>query len=70
MALADELVDCLKLIGIVLGLSPGVLGVSVLAVGNSMPDFFADIGVAKEGHPRMAAAGELMPFALCSAVVY
>lgn len=57
MALADELVDCLKLVGIVLGLSPGVLGVSVLAVGNSMPDFFADIGVAREGHPRMAAAG-------------
>jgi len=57
MALADELVDCLGLIGIILGISAGVLGVTILAMGNSMPDYFADMGVAKRGYPRMAAAG-------------
>jgi len=55
--LANELVDVLVLIGDIAGVSEGVLGVTVLAMGNSLGDLIANVSLARDGQPRMAAAG-------------
>ncbi|KAK7258838.1 hypothetical protein RIF29_24426 [Crotalaria pallida] len=54
---AGELVNCLEAIGILLKLPPAILGLTVLAWGNSVGDLVADVAVAKAGHPAMAMAG-------------
>ncbi|MCJ8747475.1 hypothetical protein PDJAM_G00153920 [Pangasius djambal] len=51
---ASEVVSVLHLLGIVLRLSNTVLGLTLLAWGNSIGDCFADITVARQGYPRMA----------------
>lgn len=55
--LAGELVACLSAIGDISGLPPAVLGLTVLAWGNSVGDLFANIAVAKQGLGEMAMAG-------------
>ncbi|KAG5056114.1 hypothetical protein JHK85_008624 [Glycine max] len=54
---AGELVNCLEAIGVLLELPPALLGLTVLAWGNSVGDLVADVAVAKAGHPAMAMAG-------------
>ncbi|XP_017436076.1 cation/calcium exchanger 5 [Vigna angularis] len=54
---AGELVNCLEAIGTHLKLPPALLGLTVLAWGNSVGDLVADVAVAKAGHPAMAMAG-------------
>ncbi|KAF2478451.1 hypothetical protein BDY17DRAFT_90533 [Neohortaea acidophila] len=54
--IADEIVSILKMLGTVLGISPAILGFTVLAVGNSLDDYFADITISRHGHPVMAFA--------------
>ncbi|KAK7332960.1 hypothetical protein VNO80_29717 [Phaseolus coccineus] len=54
---AGELVNCLEAIGTQLKLPPALLGLTVLAWGNSVGDLVADVAVAKAGHPAMAMAG-------------
>ncbi|XP_027352599.1 cation/calcium exchanger 5 isoform X1 [Abrus precatorius] len=54
---AGELVNCLEALGALLKLSPALLGLTVLAWGNSVGDLVADVAVAKAGHPAMAMAG-------------
>ena len=54
---AGELVNCLEAIGTHLQLPPALLGLTVLAWGNSVGDLVADVAVAKAGHPAMAMAG-------------
>jgi sodium/potassium/calcium exchanger 6 len=54
--IADELVNLLRSVGKILRLSNAVLGLTVLAVGNSVPDLFANISLAKMGLPNMAVA--------------
>ncbi|EFJ22973.1 hypothetical protein SELMODRAFT_104101 [Selaginella moellendorffii] len=54
---ASELLGCLAALGIVLGVSPALLGLTVLAWGNSMGDLVADIAIARAGKPEMAIAG-------------
>nr|KYP71246.1 Cation/calcium exchanger 3 [Cajanus cajan] len=54
---AGELVNCLEAIGTLLKLPPALLGLTVLAWGNSVGDLVADVAVAKAGHPAMAMAG-------------
>lgn len=54
--IADEIVSILKMMGTVLGISPAILGFTVLAVGNSLDDYFADITISRHGHPVMAFA--------------
>ncbi|XP_020526842.1 cation/calcium exchanger 5 isoform X1 [Amborella trichopoda] len=54
---AGELLDCLQAIGIVLKISPSLLGLTVLAWGNSVGDLVADVAVARAGQPAMAVAG-------------
>lgn len=51
---ASEIVSVLHLLGIVLSLSNTVLGLTLLAWGNSIGDCFADITIARQGYPRMA----------------
>ena len=55
-AIANELVAALTFTGSLLGVSPGVLGLTVLAWGNSIGDFVADTSLARAGNPRMGAA--------------
>ena len=54
---AGELMSCLGALGAALGLSQAVLGLTVLAWGNSAGDLVADIAVARAGRPAMAMAG-------------
>ena len=54
--LADELVAALQYLGTALGVSPSILGLTVLAWGNSLGDLIADTALARAGNPRMGAA--------------
>ncbi|KAK7934074.1 hypothetical protein WMY93_004970 [Mugilogobius chulae] len=53
-AAASEVVSLLHMLGVVLTLSNTVLGLTLLAWGNSIGDCFSDITLAKQGYPRMA----------------
>lgn len=53
-AVASEIVSVLHLLGIILHLSNTVLGLTLLAWGNSIGDCFADISIARQGYPKMA----------------
>ncbi|XP_038146014.1 mitochondrial sodium/calcium exchanger protein [Cyprinodon tularosa] len=55
-ATASEVVSLLHMLGVVLSLSNTVLGLTLLAWGNSIGDCFSDITVARQGYPRMAIA--------------
>jgi sodium/potassium/calcium exchanger 6 len=54
---AGELVGCLEALGVLLKLPPALLGLTVLAWGNSIGDLVADVAVARAGQPAMAMAG-------------
>lgn len=54
---AGELLNCLAALGALLKLPPALLGLTVLAWGNSVGDLVADVAVAKAGQPAMAMAG-------------
>jgi sodium/potassium/calcium exchanger 6 len=47
----------LTIIGLIFGLSKGLLGQTVLAWGNSIGDLVSNTVLARNGNPRMAAAG-------------
>ena len=49
----NEIVGLLKAFGVTLNLSDAVLGLTVLAWGNSIGDFVADTATARQGYPRM-----------------
>ncbi|KAM8865785.1 mitochondrial sodium/calcium exchanger protein [Synchiropus picturatus] len=53
-AAATEVVGLLHMLGVVLGLSNTVLGLTLLAWGNSIGDCFSDITIARQGYPQMA----------------
>lgn len=55
--IAGELLNCLAAIGVLLQLPSALLGLTVLAWGNSVGDLVADVAVAKAGQPAMAMAG-------------
>ncbi|CAH2038521.1 unnamed protein product [Thlaspi arvense] len=55
--IAGELLSCLAALGTLLKLPPAILGLTVLAWGNSVGDLVADVAVAKAGRPAMAMAG-------------
>lgn len=48
---------CLVDIGTIYNIAPAYLGLTVLAWGNSMGDFFSNTAVAKQGLGEMAIAG-------------
>ncbi|XP_067329365.1 mitochondrial sodium/calcium exchanger protein [Anolis sagrei] len=51
---ATEVVNILRTLGIVFHLSNTVLGLTLLAWGNSIGDMFSDLTMARQGYPRMA----------------
>ena len=54
---ADELITCLSAVGVILNLPPAFLGLTILAWGNSVGDYFTNTAVAKQGLGAMALAG-------------
>jgi sodium/potassium/calcium exchanger 6 len=52
--IANEVVGVLKALGVILGISDAILGLTIFAVGNSLGDLVADITVANLGYPVMA----------------
>ncbi|KAJ1689029.1 hypothetical protein LUZ63_013184 [Rhynchospora breviuscula] len=55
--IAGELLNCLAAIGTIMDLPPAILGLTVLAWGNSIGDLVADVALAKAGQPEVAIAG-------------
>lgn len=55
-AAATEVVNVLRAVGIVFQLSNTVLGLTLLAWGNSIGDVFSDFTLARQGYARMAFA--------------
>ncbi|KAF7057968.1 hypothetical protein CFC21_065117 [Triticum aestivum] len=55
--MAGELLNCLAAIGVIMDLPPAILGMTVLAWGNSVGDLVADVALAKNGQPTIAIAG-------------
>lgn len=54
MTIVDEVVSILQTLGIILGLSDAILGLTVFAMGNSLGDLVANVTIARMGHPVMA----------------
>ncbi|RCH79066.1 hypothetical protein CU098_003020 [Rhizopus stolonifer] len=52
--IANEVVSVLQAIGMALGVSEAILGLTVFALGNSLGDFVANVTMAKMGYPLMA----------------
>ncbi|KAF1330248.1 Ca2 :cation antiporter, partial [Globisporangium splendens] len=57
MNIADEVLGVLQTLGGLFGISNSVLGVSVLAWGNSIGDLVSNTSIARDGFPTMAFAG-------------
>lgn len=55
--LAGELVACLSAVGGILGIPSSFMGLTILAWGNSVGDYFANVAVAKQGYSEMAVTG-------------
>ena len=51
--IANELVSLLRAFGVMFGLSDAILGLTVLAWGNSIGDLIADTSMARRGAPRV-----------------
>ncbi|EGD75575.1 hypothetical protein PTSG_06644 [Salpingoeca rosetta] len=51
---ANEIVNLLQTLGRMFGISDAILGLTVLAWGNSIGDFVSNMTVARQGYPRMA----------------
>ena len=56
---ANELVNILTTLGIVSQIDLAVLGLTVLAWGNSIGDLVADVGVSKKGYPKMGISAAI-----------
>ncbi|XP_015910820.1 mitochondrial sodium/calcium exchanger protein isoform X2 [Parasteatoda tepidariorum] len=52
--LANEIVAVLQVIGVIFDLSDSILGLTILAWGNSISDFLSNVAVARKNFPRMA----------------
>ncbi|PKY52920.1 hypothetical protein RhiirA4_347462, partial [Rhizophagus irregularis] len=53
---ANEVVGLLQAIGLIMGLSDAIIGLTIFAMGNSLGDFVANITIAKMGFPTMAVS--------------
>ncbi|CAG8543840.1 13007_t:CDS:10 [Ambispora gerdemannii] len=51
---ANEVVGLLQALGLIMGMSDAILGLTIFAMGNSLGDFVANITIAKMGFPMMA----------------
>lgn len=55
--IADELVSLMNALGCIAGIQPFVMGLTILAVGNSISDLIGDVTITKQGYPQMAIGG-------------
>ena len=53
---ASGLVQICVVVGTIFGLKPALLGATVLAWGNSVPDLINNVAMARDGFPSMAVA--------------
>jgi sodium/potassium/calcium exchanger 6 len=53
---ASGLVQICVVVGTIFGLQPALLGATVLAWGNSVPDVINNTAMARDGFPSMAVA--------------
>jgi Ca2+/Na+ antiporter len=51
---AKEVVSIMRAFGIISGMSDSMVGLSILAWGNSVGDLFSNIALAKQGYSNMA----------------
>ena len=54
IVLASEVINLLKTLGLIFGLSDAVLGISVFALGNSLGDLVTNYLMSTMGFPMMA----------------
>ncbi|PVZ98750.1 hypothetical protein BB558_005259 [Smittium angustum] len=52
--ISNEIVGTLQILRVILGISRGLLGLTVLAIGNSIGDLAANLTVSRLGYPIMA----------------
>jgi len=52
--IANDLVELLKTLGHVIGVADSIMGLTVLAWGNSIGDFISNIIIARKGYGQMA----------------
>ncbi|KAF9927980.1 hypothetical protein FBU30_002724 [Linnemannia zychae] len=52
--IANEVVGIMQAVGLILGVSDAILGLTVFAMGNSLGDLVSNITIAKMGFPQMA----------------
>lgn len=55
-SVAKEIVCVMKAIGIISNMSDSMVGLSLLAIGNSVGDLFSNVSLAKQGYQQMAFA--------------
>lgn len=55
--IADELVSLMNALGCIAGIQPFVMGLTILAVGNSISDLIGDVTITRQGYPQMAIGG-------------
>lgn len=55
-SLANEVVSLLKSVGILFSVSDVILGLTVLALGNSLGDFVSNLSMARQGFPRIGVS--------------
>lgn len=53
---ASSLVHVFVLLGVIVGVKPALLGATVLAYGNSVPDLMNNLALTQDGFPSMAVA--------------
>jgi len=58
-AVAQVLIDILQLIGILLNIPATFLGMTLLSLGNSLPDLTLNCALAKSGYGEMGIAGSI-----------
>lgn len=51
---AKEVVSVMKVMGVISGMSDSMVGLSILAWGNSVGDLFSNLALAKQGYQQMA----------------
>lgn len=54
---ANILVDVLQLLGYISGITPAYLALTLLALGNAIGDFVADLAISKMGMGELAVTG-------------
>ncbi|KAJ2428896.1 hypothetical protein IWW43_006557 [Coemansia sp. RSA 1935] len=52
--IADEIVSITQALGLILGLSEEILGLTIVGFGNSLGDLITNLTLARMGYPMMA----------------